>query len=318
MNWLDFILIIILLLSILSAVQRGFILSAAELVCWLGSLALALFGYGLLLNLLNAVVPSLGVWAAPVAFLVTLIVARLLLERAVEYVLAGIDRHWHGHLLNRILGVVPGVINGFLWMLFLSALFMLMPLTSRLSGQSNESKLNDWVLDRASWAKDKLAPVFTDFFQKIVPANNAAVNKEESIDLPFKVNKPSTRPDLEAEMLELVNQERAKEGLKPFKADTALRVVARKHSADMFARGYFSHIAPEGTTPFQRIDREGILYLTAGENLALAPTLKIAHEGLMKSPGHRANILRPAFGRVGIGVLQGGIYGLMITQNFRN
>ncbi|MDQ3129497.1 MAG: colicin V production protein, partial [Acidobacteriota bacterium] len=44
----------------------------------------------------------------------------------------------------------------------------------------------------------------------------------------------------------------------------------------------------------------------------------IAHTGLMNSPGHRANILQPNFGRVGIGVLDGGRRGLMITQNFRN
>jgi uncharacterized protein YkwD len=58
--------------------------------------------------------------------------------------------------------------------------------------------------------------------------------------------------------------------------------------------------------------------LNAGENLALAPTLTIAHEGLMNSPGHRANILQKKFGRVGIGVMEGGFHRLMITQNFRN
>ncbi len=38
----------------------------------------------------------------------------------------------------------------------------------------------------------------------------------------------------------------------------------------------------------------------------------------MNSPGHRANILYPEFGRVGIGIMDGGIRGLMVTQNFRN
>jgi uncharacterized protein YkwD len=61
-----------------------------------------------------------------------------------------------------------------------------------------------------------------------------------------------------------------------------------------------------------------IIFLTAGENIALAQTLAVAHTGLMNSPGHRANILNPAYGRLGIGILDGGIYGLMITQNFRN
>ena len=61
-----------------------------------------------------------------------------------------------------------------------------------------------------------------------------------------------------------------------------------------------------------------IRFTLAGENLALAQTLPIAHEGLMNSQGHRENILRTGFGRVGIGILDGGFHGLMISQEFRN
>ena len=86
----------------------------------------------------------------------------------------------------------------------------------------------------------------------------------------------------------------------------------------MFARGYFAHMTPEGKDPFARMKEAGITFTNAGENLALAQTLAIAHNGLMNSPGHRANILRPQFGRVGIGILDGGVYGLMISQEFRN
>ena len=84
---------------------------------------------------------------------------------------------------------------------------------------------------------------------------------------------------------------------------------------DMFARGYFAHDTPEGRDPFDRIRAGGVRFLTAGENLALARSVQIAHTGLMNSPGHRANILRPEFGRVGIGIMDGGMRGLMVTQN---
>jgi uncharacterized protein YkwD len=119
-------------------------------------------------------------------------------------------------------------------------------------------------------------------------------------------------------MLELVNRERAAAGLATLAADDELREVARRHSSDMFARGYFAHVTPEGRDPFARIREAGYSFRTAGENLALAPTLSLAHTGLMNSPGHRANILRPQFGRVGIGIMDGGRRGLMVTQNFRN
>jgi uncharacterized protein YkwD len=86
----------------------------------------------------------------------------------------------------------------------------------------------------------------------------------------------------------------------------------------MLRRGYFSHYTPEGHDPFYRIRAAKIPFRTAGENLALAPTLPMAHEGLMNSPGHRANILQKSFGRVGIGIMAGGPHRLMVTQNFRN
>jgi uncharacterized protein YkwD len=61
-----------------------------------------------------------------------------------------------------------------------------------------------------------------------------------------------------------------------------------------------------------------VRFLIAGENLALAPSVPLAHAGLMNSPGHRANILRRQFGRVGIGIMDGGAHGLIVTQKFRN
>jgi uncharacterized protein YkwD len=86
----------------------------------------------------------------------------------------------------------------------------------------------------------------------------------------------------------------------------------------MFARGYFAHDTPEGKDPFDRLRQANVRFLTAGENLALAPTVPVAHNGLMHSPGHRANILYPQFGRVGIGIMDGGIRGLMVSQEFRD
>ena len=75
-------------------------------------------------------------------------------------------------------------------------------------------------------------------------------------------------------------------------------------------------------TPHAEFDRgdDGLVQQVLDHlvDLAHAATLSIAHSGLMNSPGHRANILRPEFGRVGIGIMDGGEYGLMITQNFRD
>lgn len=140
----------------------------------------------------------------------------------------------------------------------------------------------------------------------------------QSIALGFSISNGQVRPDLEAKMLVLINNERRSRGIAPLTINDAARVVARAHSQDMFARGYFSHVTPEGVDPFQRMRAGGVAFLSAGENLALAPTLSLAHNGLMNSPEHKANILDSDYRTVGIGIIDGGRYGIMITQDFTN
>ena len=80
-------------------------------------------------------------------------------------------------------------------------------------------------------------------------------------------------------MLRLVNKERQAMGLKALSPDPELTEVARKHSTDMFVRGYFAHDTPEGRDPFDRMRAADVRFLTAGENLALARSVPIAHTG---------------------------------------
>jgi uncharacterized protein YkwD len=138
----------------------------------------------------------------------------------------------------------------------------------------------------------------------------------ETIALEFTTTDVKVDEVSEQKMLDLVNKERTSRGLKALVMDEKLRELARAQSRDMFAKGYFSHVNKEGKSPFDRMNDKKIIYLIAGENLALAPNVDIAHNGLMNSPGHRANILTAEFGKVGIGVIDGGVYGKMFSQEF--
>lgn len=123
--------------------------------------------------------------------------------------------------------------------------------------------------------------------------------------LPGAGPKPIPAPDaLEKQMLDLVNGERKKAKLKPLAWDGALAAVGRAHSADMVRRNFFAHASPDDRQVGDRLKVARVAFLAAGENLAFAPTLPIAHQGLMDSAGHRANILRPAFGRLGVGLVR--------------
>lgn len=120
----------------------------------------------------------------------------------------------------------------------------------------------------------------------------------------------------EQQMLALVNQERTKLGFPALIPDMRLVLLARQKSQDMINKSYFSHTSPTYGSPFNMMNKAEITYRTAGENLAGSYSVDSAHTALMRSDGHRRNILNPAFTHIGIGIVRGGTYGLMITQMF--
>ena len=120
----------------------------------------------------------------------------------------------------------------------------------------------------------------------------------------------------EQAMLNLINKERAAAGLKPLTMDAALTKIARMKAQDMIDNNYFAHQSPTYGSPFDMMKSQGVVYHYAGENLAGAPNVTTAHANLMNSPGHKANILKPEYTKVGIGVVNGGKYGKMFVQEF--
>lgn len=312
MNYIDLILLLVIALSVWLDIKRGFIVSALFLISWLGSLAAGFLLYQPISNL----IPALGFWAQPLAFVVLIVIARFMFDSAITRILNSVPQRVEEHPVNKFAGIFTGIVNGLIWAALLATFFLLAPLT-KVSRDTRDASFTESLISKVSWLEKKLSPIFGEALNRAL--NKTTVEDEHgSVSLPFIVKHPTVRHDLEIEMLKLVNKERIANGLQPVKADDELAKVARKHSVDMFLRGYFSHYTPDGRNPFDRMKADNVVFLTAGENLALSQTLHMAHSGLMKSPGHRANILNPTFGRLGIGVLDGGIYGLMITQNFRN
>jgi len=132
-----------------------------------------------------------------------------------------------------------------------------------------------------------------------------------------ETQQPSTQLSYEqSRMLELVNAERAKAGLKPLTWDADLARVANIKAKDMVDNNYFSHTSPTYGSPFEMMRSFGIQYRTAGENLAGYSSVEGAHNGLMNSEGHRKNILNPSFTHIGIGVQKSPRYGYVFVQMF--
>jgi uncharacterized protein YkwD len=120
-----------------------------------------------------------------------------------------------------------------------------------------------------------------------------------------------------ATVTDLTNRARARAGLPPLAVDPRLTAAARAHSADMVARAFYAHTAPDGSRPGDRAAAAGSTLRAIGENIACGQRSPAdVVEGWMNSPGHRANILKPDFTHIGIGFAGGGRAGTYWTQMF--
>jgi uncharacterized protein YkwD len=120
----------------------------------------------------------------------------------------------------------------------------------------------------------------------------------------------------EQEAINLLNADRAAQGLPALKVNMDLVRLAQDYAQDMIDRGFFSHQSPEGLSPFDRMKRAGINYKWAGENLAINSSVANAQKALMNSAGHRANILNSNFTHVGIGVKRDKNGSFYVVQKF--
>ena len=115
---------------------------------------------------------------------------------------------------------------------------------------------------------------------------------------------------------DLINKQRAQNGLSPLKENSELQRVARIKAQDMVNNNYFSHTSPTYGSPFDMMKSFKISYNTAGENIAGNSNNSSAVTAWMNSPGHRANILNSSFNQTGIGVVTGSKYGKIYVQMF--
>jgi len=145
---------------------------------------------------------------------------------------------------------------------------------------------------------------------------------------PEPVPEPQPKPQLptqnryqlsqyEQKVVDLVNAERNKAGLKPLAVDLELARVARIKAEDMRDNNYFSHQSPTYGSPFEMMQKFGIKYRTAGENIAAGQkTPEAVVAAWMSSEGHRRNILNAGFTHIGVGHATGGSYQDYWVQQF--
>lgn len=134
--------------------------------------------------------------------------------------------------------------------------------------------------------------------------NPALIYPNQVITIPQQNTQAIT---LENQVVELVNNERAARGLRPYTSNWQLARVARFKSEDMYRNNYFSHQSPTYGSPFDMMRSFGIRFTAAGENIAMGQTTaQGVMNSWMNSAGHRANILSNDFTEIGVGYFNAG------------
>lgn len=314
LNWIDYLILIILLFYAYEGYSRGFVGALLDLANFIFSFLVGLRFYGVFAGILVGKFSIPPGFSNAIGFFITTFLTEVVISMLIEKYFAfklSISKR-----LNTILGIGPGILSGAILVAFILVLVISLPVPSPIKQAISSSYLGNLLLSNTQGLEKELNKVFGGAINETINFLTVEPKSNEIVSLNFQTKNSTTDPIAESYMFSLINKARKSVGLREVVFDDLLRDVGRSHCKDMFERGYFSHFTPEGFSPFDRMDDKGIIYNFAGENLALSPNTDIAMKGLMNSPGHKANILSSNFGRVGVGVMDGGIYGEMFCQEF--
>lgn len=317
MNSIDVIILIIVGTSAIGGLRRGFLLGVADLVV----LGLALFAAARLSGLAAEPLREAGLTdpiATTTGFFIAAVLAYAVVGLAVRLLLApvaALNASTPLGWVNGVLGLLPGAVRGLAFAALLVITMTMVPAGMGLRHWITGSQLAE-PLAIAGQEALQASLEWADIDPASIGLSSRTLRSIRQ-GLPF-AGAGDVQIDDEAEriLFELANQERAAIGLPPLERDGELTAVGRLHSREMFDLGFFSHVSPVSGGPRDRLAAAGLTYRVSAENIALAPTAHLAHQGLMNSPAYRANILNPDFTHMGVSALRSVDHGLMVTQEF--
>jgi uncharacterized protein YkwD len=319
-NWIDLIIVALWIFFVFEGYRAGFLQQASALLSYFAAMWASLRYYSFVSLFLSEKFGASRLWSDVLGYTILVILVQIIASMLILGFLKKAGRHLIGTKFDNFSGIVLAVINITAVMAFL--LFLLLKLPIR--GDYKKDISRAYFAPKLLMILDYLGGSVTETLDLVAKeANRFLTVRPESKDiipLDIKPQAWELSEDLQSEkqFLELINSDRIKNGRVPLSSDHRLAQVAREHSRDMIMRRYFSHYDPDGNDVKTRLNQAGVQFSVAGENLAFAPEVTVAYQGLMESEGHRRNILDSSFSHIGIGVIDAGVYGKMITQVFIN
>lgn len=316
-NWVDLVILIILGFFIYQGFINGFWAILIDFLSFLGSLLVSLRLYKIVSNLLQSNFSLNSFLANALGYLAVAVLSEILISYLLTILIRRLPKKVLKNEATRLLGVITSFGQGLLLIAFFLTLVIALPVNPNIKTDISKSRIGGYILAKTQGVEKIINNIFGPIndsltYTTIEPSSHGSIPLDVT-SLNLTVDESS-----ENQMFGLVNKERTGRGIGSLTWDTKLVNVARNYGKLMWQDHYFGHYDPEGHDVGDRLTAAGIPYTLAGENLALAPTVEIAHTGLMNSPGHRANILDSEFHKVGIGVIDNVYYGKIFVQVFTN
>lgn len=320
-HWTDGILLCILIFYGIEGYLSGSVYATFDFLKFVASFLAGLLFYSFAGTLLVQVFSLPKGYANALGFFLTAFITELVLH----ILLRKIVKNANGLFLSsgpftkrmsNIVGILPGLLSGTVLVMFVVTVLTALPVSPFFKHAITNATLGSFFVSRSEVLQKDVASIFGGAAEETLNFLTVEPQSNTSVSLGFTTDKGVVDTTAENQMLAMVNNERTSRGLAPLSPDPTLQTLARDYAQEMLQRGYFSHYTPEGLSPFDRMNNAHISFTYAGENLAFSANVALAMQGLMNSPGHRANILSTNYHKVGIGVIDAGIYGEMFVQEF--
>lgn len=322
-HWVDGILFCILLFYAIEGFISGAVFATFDLITFVASFLSGLIFYGSIGKILTLILGASKGYANALGFFLAAFLTELILHllfrifiKKVNVLMLSLGPFLKR--MNNIIGILPGVLSGTVLVMFVVTVLTALPVSPFIKHAISDSTLGSFFSGRSEVLQKTVAGAFGGVAEETLNFLTVEPQSNASVSLGFTTKNAVIDASAEKQMLTMVNEERQKRGIAPITQDISLQNLARKYALEMLTRGYFSHYTPEGLSPFDRMNQAGIPFTYAGENLAFSANVQLAMQGLMNSKGHRENILSTNYHKVGIGVMDAGIYGEMFVQDFTN
>jgi len=315
-NYIDLVIIVVLLFFIYEGFRHGVWVMTADFLAFLGSLIVAIGSYRYLGTFLKSNFSLSSSVSSALGFLVTAIVVEFVLGHLLGILVSKIPDKLTKGLWVKVTSIIPSLGEVVVIVSFILVLIIGLPINPAVKADIANSRIGGRMVSHTQGLEARINEIFGGVIEESITYITIEPESKKTIELTTNVGELKNDEKAEASLFQKLNEERQKVGVGALTWKPELVPIARQHAKDMWERKYFGHISPDGEDVGDRLKEAKIGYIVAGENLALAPTVSIAHTGLMNSEGHRANILDPEYDRVGVGVVDNGIYGKMFVQIF--